>query len=268
MSDASDTGAPDAAANAAPANAPPADTAPVADAPPAEGEAAPKEGEKPADPPAKPKPKGDWRDDRLRQQTARIASLERERDDALQRVPKEAAPDGQSPTDKLLTRAEFDAAVSERAVQVAQQQAFNADCNRVADLGAKEFGADFQPTLATLWNATDALDAKGNMTLRAVAMLEAAMETDKPHAVLYHLGQNPDEAIRIAALPSDAKRGAALAKLAATLDAPREPPAQSKTPDPIRPLNRGGGNPEPRPDGTQDDYTKWYEKQKKAIGRA
>lgn len=243
------------------------EAAPEPEAPAAE---APKPDE--AKPEDKPAPKKDWRDDRLRQQTARIAAEAKRADDLARRLEaleaKQPKPDPTEapPAAAPRTEQDFQRAVQQEATRVAEQQAFVSECNKVAEAGTKEFN-DFHPTLKTLWDATDGLDANGGMTPIAVALVEAAMETDKPHAVLYHLGQNPDEAIRIAAMKSDAKRGAALAKVAAALSAPPAPKPVSKAPAPIEPVS-GAARAEVGPQGPKEigAWMKWEEARVKALG--
>ena len=230
---------------------------------------------KPDDPkPETPKQRGDWRDDRLRQQNARIAAEARRADAAERRLAEiEAKANTQQPAQpaartEAQSPQDIEQMVQQRAEVVAHQRAFNAACNTVAEQGKKDF-PDFAPTLQTLWDATDGLDGQGNLTPRAVAVIEAALETEKPHAVLHYLGQNPEEAIRIAALPSDAKRGAAVAKVAATLAASAATPKPiSRAPAPLEPVN-GGARAEPGPQGPKDtaDWIKWREEQVKAAKR-
>ena len=193
----------------------------------------------------------DWRETRLRQQNARI-SAEARRGDDLHRQLEELKAQLPKTETQPPAAADFERAVQERASQIdaqktaqAEQQAFAADCNTIAGQGSKEFGEDFLPTIKTLWEATDGTDANGNLTPRAVALIEAAMETEKPHAVLHYLGQNPDEAIRIASMKSDAKRGAAIAKMAATLTTKaanalaetERPRPVSRAPAPMEPVS-------------------------------
>jgi len=218
---------------------------PKAEAKP-EGDAKP---EKTEDEPKKPRE--DWRETRIRQQSARIAAEARRADDLARRLaeyearenPKPQLQQDQQaqPTDP----AEFKRAVAEEATRIAEQKAFDAECNKVAEAGSKDYGDGFLPALKTLWEATDGLDAKGAFTPRGLAMIDAAMETEKPHAVLHYLGQNPDEAIRIANLRSDAKRGAAIAKVAAELAQPAPTPPVSRAPAPLEPVSgavRAEGN--------------------------
>lgn len=66
-------------------------------------------------------------------------------------------------------------------------------------------------------------------------MAEAIMRSDNGAEVAYHLGKNPDEAARIAKLPSIGMQLFEMGKLAATLAKPAAP-AVSRAPAPIVPL--------------------------------
>lgn len=249
------------AANALGGDPAPEPEAPAPDAP------------KPEDPKPEDKPKKeDWREARIRQQTAKIAFEAKRNDDLSRRLEqleaKQPKPDPTEapPAAAPRTEQDFQRAVQQEATRVAEQQAFIGECNKVAQAGTKEF-PDFHDAVKTLWDATDGLDANGGMTPTAVALVEAAMETDKPHAVLYHLGQNPEEAIRIAAMKSDAKRGAALAKVAAALSAPPAPKPVSKAPAPIEPVS-GAARAEVGPQGPKEisAWMKWESDRVKALG--
>jgi hypothetical protein len=77
-------------------------------------------------------------------------------------------------------------------------------------------------------------------------MIEAMMDADNPDEIAYHLGKNPDEAIRISSL-SAAAAGREIGKLDVTLaaPAPKAEPAPKRTtnaPPPIEPVNTGAGD--------------------------
>jgi hypothetical protein len=123
--------------------------------------------------------------------------------------------------------------------QIRQEQAvaeFNRTCNDIYDVGTKEF-SDFG-------KAIDNFRMLGGLP---PALIEAAVEAGDPHKVLYQLGNNPDEAARVLALPP-ARMGAALAKIVAKAPAPT-PKAVSAAPAPIKPVAGAGG----RDDGSLRD---------------
>ena len=237
-----------------------------------EAPAAPLEPPKPEDaPPEKPaKTEKPWYEDRIAKQSRKIAD-EGRRADNLQRQldelraanaraaasPDQPAQPGPQPTapadiERLIEQRAAERVTAER--QAAAANEFNAECNRIASAGAKEF-PDFSDALQSLWNSTDGLDNNGAMKPQTVAMIEAAAETGKAHQVLHHLGRNPEEAIRIAGLPTEAKRAAAIVKLANTLEAPK---AVSRAPTPIAPVAGGSARNETDILNTRDtgDYVR------------
>ena len=106
-----------------------------------------------------------------------------------------------------------------------QQQNFNTTCNAIYDEGSKAF-ADFDASLQTF-------GALGGLP---PALVEAAAEAGNAHKVIYELGKNPEEAMRIMGLPP-ARMGAALAKLASKPAAAAAPKPISKAPAPITPVD-------------------------------
>ena len=206
---------------------------------------------------------------RIRQQSAKIAHEAQAREAAEEEVRALRAryePGDTNPQQpKVPTQADLDRMIAAKADEVATQRQFVAECNKIAEAGKKEFADDFTPALATLWGMIDGADANGNLNSRATSLIEAAMEADKPAAVLYHLGKNPGEATRIAAL-SPAKMGAAVAKLSVTLEkAAVVPKPISRAPDPLEPISGSAGN-TPGPNGPKEmgNWIKWREEQVKA----
>jgi hypothetical protein len=86
-----------------------------------------------------------------------------------------------------------------------------------------------------------------------------ATQSDRAAEVAYFLGQNPDRAAVIAAMPEQSQH-AAMALLEGILPAQKARAARTSTaPDPIQPVRASGGvtiNPEKAP---IDDYAKWRE---------
>lgn len=229
----------------------------------------PKPEPEPAKAEPQPKPREDPRDQRIRQQNARIAT-EARRADALAKelsdLRQAATPPGDAPkpADQSRNQADFDRAVQQRT----EQQAFVAECNKLADAGAKEFPDDFQATVGTMLTMIDGVDPQGVFSPAATGIIEAAMETDRAAAVLHHLGKNPAEAMRIAAL-TPAKMGAAVAKVAASLSAAAveaaAPKPVSRAPAPIDPV-AGNARAEAGALGPKDtgEWMKWRDAQIKA----
>lgn len=129
--------------------------------------------------------------------------------------------------------AQVERLANERAEQIATQKQFNAQCTEVANAGNKAY-PDFRAKMQAMWDGI-------NGGYVAVPLVEAALEAGNAHAVLHWLGSNLDEAERIAALPPS-RQGAAVAKIAAKIAAPKV--TASKAPPPIKPIV-GRGKAEP-----------------------
>lgn len=128
-------------------------------------------------------------------------------------------------TGRTYTQAEFDTAVSARA----EADAFNRQADAMYDAGAGKFD-DWKESVEML-NATGIM----NKTL-----LDAAMATDAGADVIHHLGNDVEEAQRIAALPP-IRMAAELTKLATKLSTPPRVPISAAS-API-PNVRGAVNP-------------------------
>jgi hypothetical protein len=113
------------------------------------------------------------------------------------------------------------------ATQMASSKAFNDDCAKVAEQGKKEF-KDFPDVINSLWETLGGFNQP---------LVEAALEAGEAHKTLIFLGNNPDEAERIAALPP-ARQGAAIARIATQLAAPKIKKV-SNAPAPIAPVSGG-----------------------------
>ena len=194
--------------------------------------AKPDEGKKPAA----------WVDRRVAQLTARLAAIEAERDALAAQLPK-GDPSGQPKQESPQEQAQR--LRSDAVKQVREEErtaAFTAECNKIADLGGKEIPG-FLDSMKSMWDGLGGFNP---------ALAEAAIEVGDAHQVLYKLAQDPDEAERISKL-SPSRMGVALAKMAATQPAAPPPPPQSRAPAPIKPLAKGGGNPEPRLDANSQE---------------
>lgn len=128
------------------------------------------------------------------------------------------------------------------AAQMAAQNAFNADCNRIAKELDKAFGG-FAPIVAKFQQSFG-----GDGIPRP--LLEAVIESGEgqEHKVLKWLSDNMDEAERIQGLTA-AKQGAAIAKISAKVGAPKP---VSNAPPPIKTV--GGGT--KGTDGPAKDFAK------------
>lgn len=96
------------------------------------------------------------------------------------------------------------------------------------------------------------------------AMAEVIQSVDNGPDVLYHLGKNPAEAARIAALPP-AQAAFALGSLAAALTAPPAKATPKPVPQPINPL--AGGNAAPATDPDHMDPDQWLAWRREQLRR-
>lgn len=126
------------------------------------------------------------------------------------------------------SQADFEAAVTART----EAQEFNRKADDMYNVGATKF-PDWKDTV-------DTLVVSGLMNKD---LLDAAMAIEDGPAVLHYLGTNLDEAERVNAL-SPIRKAAEMAKLSATLTAPKILPVSS-APAPIRPV---AGSPSPQVD--------------------
>lgn len=94
----------------------------------------------------------------------------------------------------------------------------------------------------------------------SAAMAEAIQSSDKGPQLLYHLGKNPQEAVRIASLGSF-QAAMELGKLEAKLSV-LQPRTKPGAPTPIEPLSGGTGGAAYDPNtGTAADFKRWRESQ-------
>lgn len=153
---------------------------------------------------------------------------------AAQGLQTEEQNESAAPKDRVYTQAELDAEATKRAESIAAANAFNNQCNSLFEQGAKAYGeAEFD---ANLQNLRDV----GVISPDDLGFVRDALETEAPEKVLFHLGQNPDEALKIASL-SPTKRAVALDRLAVQLSTEKPKPSKpvSKVPAPIAPVGSG-----------------------------
>lgn len=199
----------------------------------------PEEGAKP-EPEARDKPEREpWFVKRIAELTRADQEKARELENAQRRL-RELQPEPPAdPNDPAR-------AVEARARQLVAEQQWNKDCNAMHDAGVREF-PDFPDRMATLARAGGIPNA----------VIEAAMETGEGHKVLYALGGDPDQAMRIRDM-TPARMGVALARLAAQ---PVQVPV-SRAPAPLRTI--GGGTVRDNADPekmSMAEYTAWRNKQ-------
>lgn len=156
-------------------------------------------------------------------------------------TPDTVTPPGQQPN--------IDELVTKRATEIAQQQQMAERGVSVSKVGAEAY-PDFMAAVTTL----DALGISGDQVQSLLGMEDA-------HKVIYSLGKNPEEALRILALPP-LQQGRELERMANKAGQPA-PKAVSKAPAPITPVD-GSTTVEKDPSKmSMDDWAKWRAKTSK-----
>lgn len=209
--------------------------------------------EEKSDAPKKLEKKPDWYIDTI--SGLRIGI--RERDQEIERVKAEnetlktGKVTQQAQTPESLT----DAEINRRANELANVRQFNEKCDTIAQKGEQEFPG-FKAALGNL-HAVGALGPNVSP-----AFLQTVAELPEAHKLLNHLGNNPDEAARIALLPQ-VKMALELARIESALGKPKE---VSKAPAPIKPVTgTGGGNGDlSDPALSMEEYSRIRAQQRKA----
>jgi len=115
-----------------------------------------------------------------------------------------------------------------QAQELAKQNDWKSTTDKIWNEGLAKYG-DWAPQLNNMAQILGGIPT---------SLTEAAIETGNPHEVLYHLAKNPDEAARIALLPT-ARQAVAVAKLAQNVTAPKR---VTSAPPPISPKVQGIGS--------------------------
>ena len=117
------------------------------------------------------------------------------------------------------------------------------------------------------WDATvGAINQLGPEVM--LPLVTAALETEAPADVIYHLGKNLDEASRIMALANNPVRmGMEISKLASKVVKPAPAPRPvSAAPAPITPVSPNGGVPDkPTDQMTMDEWMAWRKRTSKLM---
>ena len=94
-------------------------------------------------------------------------------------------------------------------------------------------------------------------------MYQALLGSDKGPDLLYHLGQNPEEAARISNLPT-AQEAMALGRIEASLTT-LQPRTETGAPSPITPLTDGQGSQGVDPDNLSTE--EWRQRREAEIAK-
>lgn len=190
----------------------------------------------------------------------RIAEVTREKYEARRQAEQAAAElqqyrellqqyqQGQQPEPQTV---DIEQVAREKAERIVAERSFNDACNRVYTEGKEKF-QDFD-------------NAVGNLQMVGVNrdFLELVTESDAAAQLLYHLGQDLDEASRIASL-KPAQMARELTKLEYRLSQPAPKPV-SKAPAPIKPIGSG----KPTESGLSDDLPvdEWLRRRNEQLRR-
>jgi hypothetical protein len=186
---------------------------------------------------------------------ARIAELESVRqqsnDQQEDELPQAARRQQQS---DVVPANMVDQLADQRAQAIADKRQFDNDCNLT-----------FMKGKAAYQDWEDALDTFKSLGGLDQAVVEDALATDAPHDVLYQLGKDEEEAMRVLKLPR-AKRIAEFTKMTLKQNVK---PAVSKASAPIKPV---GGTTKPAFDYADDNAedATWFanrDKDRRAAGR-
>lgn len=159
-----------------------------------------------------------------------------------------------------LTQAEIDRRIEARAEQVVSKREFDARCGALVDNGTKEFGADFDKAIKTLGSLQAIVDEKGEFTDFA----RAIVDTEVPHKLMKHLGDNPDEAARILLL-SPLQQAREIGRLEVRLSTqPAAEPNVSKAPPPPSHVGSRNTATSSAP-SAKDDVATWMRKRNAQV---
>lgn len=182
-----------------------------------------------------------WAQRRIDQLT-REKHEERRQREALEARLAQAGPSTEAPPAEQFTQADIDARAAQIADQRISQARFDDACNAAYQAGKKEF-PDFDKALSNF----------GLLGGLSREFLDAVTDLPDGHKVMYALGNNPDEASRILALPP-LKMAVEIARLAEKASKSPATPV-SKAPAPITPIG-SGARAEADPSTLSDD--EWY----------
>lgn len=171
------------------------------------------------------------------QEIARYKALfdQKQKDEGVDTITPNASPEA------------IDALVEQRAQEKARAQASQERGQSVAKQGAETY-TDFTHAVQTL----DALGITNDQVASLLGM-------DDAHSVIYHLGKNPEEAVRILSLPP-LQQGRELERLSAKASKAPAPPAVSKAPNPITPVDSNATASKDQAKMTTAEWMAWRNK--------
>jgi len=190
--------------------------------------------------------------DRKHAEAAQAKERVRYLEEQLQRAQTQQPQEGEQTQQRQASPDDIDRMADQRAQEIVQARELQKRVGSILEQGKAI--PDFDRLCNDL-NAEIAFYDKGKPS----AFLEAVMDSDKPHALLAHLGQNPDIAEELNGL-SPAQLGRRLARIEADLTAKPEGPKPSKAPKPLEPVKGSATTGEPNPKDTAA-WIAWRNKQ-------
>lgn len=174
----------------------------------------------------------------------------------LEANPAPAAEPGETPP-AFSSQEEFNAAVAREARRQADARAFNDRCNAIEDAGFTLDAARWAAAKRTL----GLLDDNGVIPM---ALLEPALEAEKPELVLLMLGEDPDRASELLAM-TPTKRAMEIAKMTAAPAKKTAPPPRSAAPPPVEPIGRRATAPASTGPSDRDSDGEWLRKRNEQL---
>ena len=196
------------------------------------------------------------RADALQQEVIRLQAQSQTQQPAAPVTPQSLAPDIAAEVINRQAQLRAQEMAPAIAAEIAATEAFNNQCNAVAEAGKATFGADqFQASIAML----------NNLGTMSKGFVEAALETGEGAKIIYELGKNADLALAISKM-SPVKQAVALAKMAA---APVSALPVSGAPAPITPTVLGAIPKAPTPSLNDPalDMAAWMAARNKQVGK-
>jgi chromosome segregation ATPase len=186
---------------------------------------------------------------RINRKHAEAAEAKAERDflrEQLQKFESQKDPEEPEVDPKHIARE-----VERRAAQLAEAREFDRQCNEVAATGATKF-KDFQSAVNALASELPLFGRDGSPT----PAMKVVLEAEKPAALLYHLGKNPDLASELADLTPTQ-----LSRRLDRIEREMATPKTSAAPKPLDPVKAtASGSKEPK-DMTDAEFAAWRRSQ-------
>lgn len=196
-----------------------------------------------------------WWDKRIAVLTAKNASAEQMLADANARLARYENTAPQQQPDGTMTQADFERAVESRAAQKAAEHVRSTRLALLIETGNKEFTA---PEFTAKSNTLAGLGATENP-----AFMSELTESDHGHKIVAYLGDHPDEAARILALPPG-KMIREMARLDIKVASAPAPKPVSRAAAPVNPVG-GNAKVEGRLDDPNMPVEKWIELRNKEL---